>query len=363
MDEKEQRLLAAAHSLLLESQRGLNALSEEARLSYQRRLGEWEQCRHSLEQMAVLLASEAVDADFLHGRQSDLDGQEKLPEDEALLRDRHGELAEKLYRAQCAVRLLGLAIRQVEKASSVLERGGNGFREPPGLEEHQAGSQDRIIQAHEQERLRLAREIHDGPAQVLANAIFEMEYFERLLERDPSSVRAHMAQLKGDMRDGLAEVRRFIFDLRPPALSDLGLFVALRRYAADFEKHFRIPVEVKLPESGERLPAAKEVALFRIVQEALQNVRKHAGASRIALKAEVESTSLRLSIQDNGRGFDLTEVAGRHSNSFGLISMRERAELANAQLQITTAPGQGTTVALLVPLERGAPESAGSVHP
>ena len=218
-------------------------------------------------------------------------------------------------------------------------------------EAFQIAFNDRIIRAYEQERLRLAREIHDGPAQILANAIFELEYFEKLLERDPAAVKDQLAQLKKDMRNGLADVRRFIFDLRPPVLGEIGLFQALRRYLADYQEHFGITVDADLPDSHDRLPATHEVAVFRIVQEALQNIQKHAAASRIAVRGNIDSVALQVSLQDNGRGFDPGEVASRRARTLGLTSMRERAELIGAELQVNSSPGQGTSISLLVPLE------------
>ncbi len=215
----------------------------------------------------------------------------------------------------------------------------------------QVAFNDRIIQAYEQERLRLAREIHDGPAQILANAIFELEYFEKLLERDPAAVKGQLAQLKKDIRNGLTDVRRFIFDLRPPALGEMGLFQALRRYLADYQQHFGIAVDVDLPDSHGRLPATHEVAVFRIIQEALQNVQKHAVATSVVVSGRADLGSLRISVEDNGRGFDPLEVSKTHSRNLGLTSMRERAELIDAELRVTSSPGQGTTISLLVPLE------------
>jgi len=215
----------------------------------------------------------------------------------------------------------------------------------------QVAFNDRIIQAYEEERLRLAREIHDGPAQILANAIFELEYFEKLLDRDPAAVRGQMAQLKKDIRNGLTDVRRFIFDLRPPALGEMGLFQALRRYLADYQEHFGIAVEVELPDSHDGLPATKEVAVFRIIQEALQNIQKHAVATCVTVRGSTDSGALRIFLEDNGRGFDPAEVTRRHSRNLGLTSMRERAELIDAELRVSSSPGQGTSISLVVPLE------------
>ncbi len=215
----------------------------------------------------------------------------------------------------------------------------------------QVAFNDRIIQAFEQERLRLAREIHDGPAQILANAIFELEYFEKLLDRDPAAVRGQMAQMKKDIRNGLTDVRRFIFDLRPPALGEMGLFQALRRYLADYHDHFGIEVDAVLPDLHGGLSATKEVAVFRIIQEALQNIQKHAAATHVTLMGSTDSVALRISLVDDGRGFDPGEVINRRSRNLGLISMRERAELIGAELRVSSSPGKGTSISLAVPFE------------
>ena len=349
MDEEDRRLLAAALSVVREGQRKLHALSEEARLLHRRRLGEWEECRRSLEELTSLLNSPANLVEVDAQPTANLEARAGLLEHEAELRERHSQLAEKVFRLQRAVRLLNITIRRLETESGRMLQGEGDFH-LPHEEEHQTDAHERILEAYEQERIRLAREIHDGPAQIMANAIFEMEFVERVADREPAAIGEQLARLKADMRDGLTEVRRFIFDLRPPALGETGLLEALRGYLEDFEKHFGIAVEVDLPRTRQRLAASKEVALFRIVQEALQNVQKHAAASRITVTGEVSAGLLRLSVADNGRGFALAEVASRRSKNLGLISMRERAELVDAQLEISSAPGAGTRISLAVPL-------------
>lgn len=351
VDEEEQTLLATAYDVVRENQLRLHALAESARLLYQRRLNEWEEFRHLPGGTSALLNSHVPHYSVSALQYTDVDGRARSLPSESIVRDRLAEMAEKVHRAQRVARLLGAVVRQMEKQSAQLVENEQGRLQVQDEGQLDETAHDRVIHAHEQERLRLAREIHDGPAQILSNAIFEMEYFERLLERDPDSVKGHLKRLKSDMRDGLAEVRRFIFDLRPPALSEVGLPVALSRYAADFQKHFGISTEIDLPQLPERLSPVKEVAVFRIAQEALQNVQKHASASHVVVRGEVDPAVFTLLIEDNGRGFDLTRVASRHSRNLGLISMRERAELIGAQMQIASAPAQGTKISLMVPLK------------
>ncbi len=348
LDEEDKRLLSAAHAVVREGQRKLHALSEEARLRYQQRLGEWEQCRRSLDELTVLLNSQASLVEIDAQPIANLEARAGLLEHETQLREKHSELAERVYRLQRSMRLLNATIRRLEKESGWLLHGEDGYY--PADDELQGDSHERILQAYEQERFRLAREIHDGPAQIMANAIFEMEFVERVADRDPAKLGEQLARLKADMRDGLTEVRRFIFDLRPPSLTERGFFEALRSYLEDFGKHFGIAVEAKLPSTQERLMPTKEVALFRIVQEALQNVQKHGNASKITLRGMLSTSLLQLSVEDNGRGFALADVASRQSKNLGLISMRERADLIDAQLDIISAPGRGTTISVVVGL-------------
>jgi len=146
-------------------------------------------------------------------------------------------------------------------------------------------------------------------------------------------------------------VRRFIYDLRSPALAEVGLFPAIAHYADDYQKQFGIAVRAQISDNPWRLPASAAVAVFRIVQEALQNVRKHAAASSVGISAEIDGNALRFSIEDDGRGFDVPEVNALQSRNFGLTSMRERADLIGADLQLVSSPGHATRVTLVVPLE------------
>jgi len=206
-----------------------------------------------------------------------------------------------------------------------------------------------IIQIQEEERYRLARDIHDGPAQNLANAVFEIDYCTRVIDHDPQKAKQELSHLRADIQAALNDVRRFIFDLRPPPLGELRLNDALWRYSREYKARFGIQVDLQLDPIGQHLPLSLEIALFRIVQEALQNVRKHAGASLISIGLNRQGDGLVVTIKDNGRGFDPTAPTTLGDRHLGLISMRERAQLVHGQLQIISAPGQGTTVILSIP--------------
>jgi two-component system, NarL family, sensor histidine kinase DegS len=210
--------------------------------------------------------------------------------------------------------------------------------------------QAQIVEAQEGERRRLAREIHDGPAQVLANAIFEIQYCERLLERDPAVSKRELAHLEADLREGLTEVRRFIFDLHDPSLVELGLETTLRRYAQHYQERSGISVELDLRDLSERLSPALEVTAFRVIQEALQNVQKHAATKLVRVSSAKRQGAMVFAIADEGRGFDAAQLASRSGRHMGIVSMRQRAELVHGELDICSSPGKGTRIGFSFPV-------------
>jgi two-component system sensor histidine kinase DegS len=264
-----------------------------------------------------------------------------------LLRQKQSYLAEHLVGLAASARRLQTIIRQFELSADYL-LGSNEEAEDPG---NGAGtSQLQALELQEEERQRLAREIHDGPAQTLANAIFQMEFCLRLLEKDPSRLPGELARLKEDLREGLADTRYFIFDLRPGPLADLGLPMTIQRYLNNYQSRFNIAVSTDLEDDLPRLTAAKELAVFRVIQEALQNTRKHSGASQATVALRREGDTLVTSVTDNGRGFEMGTVGDGGNRHFGLLSMRERAQLVQGDLQITSQPGKGTRMTLRMPL-------------
>jgi len=212
-----------------------------------------------------------------------------------------------------------------------------------------------VIRAYETERARLARELHDGPVQILANAIFELQYCETLLERDPEQLRAALAHVQNDLKESLNELRRGVLDLKPSPLAELGLAPTLRHYGAEFERHFGIKTRVEVEALDDRPSGDVEVAVFRVVQEALHNIRKHARATRARIVARWKDDVLLVRVEDNGCGF--TPTTTRRPLTFGLTTMRERAELIGASLSFRRRRGGGTVVELAIPRERLLPEA------
>lgn len=206
----------------------------------------------------------------------------------------------------------------------------------------------KIIEAQEEERKKLSREIHDGPAQMLANVMMRSDLIERVQrENGPEEALEEIRSLKGMVRNALYEVRRIIYDLRPMALDDLGLIPTLKKYLQTIEDYNK-GIQFEFINLGQemRLPSQMEVALFRLVQEAVQNALKHADATCIQVKLSISKELVSVVIKDDGKGFDLSV---HKEGSFGLMGMRERVELLEGALSINSAPGAGTLVLIQIP--------------
>ncbi|HET9494535.1 MAG TPA: sensor histidine kinase [Chloroflexia bacterium] len=209
-----------------------------------------------------------------------------------------------------------------------------------------------IALGQEAERARLAREIHDGPAQVLANTVLRLQLVEQLIRQNPKEVEPEISRVRAALQESLKDVRRFIFNLRPASLSDAGLIPTLRYYTQDFSEQFGIDLELNLPENLV-LSANQELVVFRVIQEALQNVQKHAQANRIEVNVQQRPGGpLVVNITDDGIGFDPKAVRQSRTGSSGLVSMRERAATVGGTLKADSRVGTGTTITLTLPMPK-----------
>lgn len=209
----------------------------------------------------------------------------------------------------------------------------------------------RTLEAREAERARLAQDIHDGPAQALANAIFTAEYVERLVAGHPEAA-AEVHGLVELLRRELDSVRDFIHQLRPPLLDELGLEGAILDAVGRLHGLTAVKVTTDLGAPLEGLIDDEQTVVLRVAQEALHNVRKHAGAANVVVSTERTDDSWSLEIRDDGRGFDVGAVTARGRRNYGLQFMRERAELIGASLDVRSRPDGGTVIRLTIP--RGA---------
>ncbi|HZG15356.1 MAG TPA: histidine kinase [Candidatus Bathyarchaeia archaeon] len=208
----------------------------------------------------------------------------------------------------------------------------------------------RIIQAQEEERKRVAREIHDGPAQSMANVVLRTEIVEKMLKNQRiMDAEMELQELKEMVRYSLADVRRIIFDLRPMALDDLGLVPTLQKYIQTFEDRTKLTVDLVIFGKEQELESSVKAAMFRLVQECLNNVAKHAKARFVQVKMEFQHKQLVLVVKDDGIGFRIEEKQG-NGESFGIMGMKERTQLLEGKMEIHSAPMQGTKIIFHIPL-------------
>ncbi len=215
-----------------------------------------------------------------------------------------------------------------------------------------------IIQAQEKERLRISLQMHDGPAQSMSNLVLRAEICQRLLDRDVDMARAELGALKGAINTTLQDTRRFIFDLRPMILDDLGLVPTLRRYVQQIGEKSKLEVNLMVQNMDMRLPAHYEVAIFRFIQEALNNVVKHANATQARVLLGIRdgtdgSRQIHVSVEDDGSGFHVSEVLADDSGrrNMGIATLRQQIEtLLRGEFGIESAVGRGTRVEAAIPL-------------
>lgn len=206
-----------------------------------------------------------------------------------------------------------------------------------------------VVTAQEQERERISRELHDETGQSLTALLVQLRVFEHLQGRE--AVLAHAAELRTLVLETLEEVRRLARDLRPATLNELGLVPTIEWHVRTFTRNsaLRVQLEADLPE-GFRLPVHTEIALYRVVQEALTNVARHAHADEASIHLELVGDALHLLIEDNGCGFDVSEVMNSELRGLGLHGIQERVELIGGTLALESAAGEGTRLRVVVPI-------------
>ncbi|QKY69952.1 sensor histidine kinase [Lentibacillus sp. CBA3610] len=267
--------------------------------------------------------------------------------EEKVLRDKRDELDRRLMTLdQTIERAEGLA----SKISVILTYLNDDFRQVNEMIEEAKEKQEfglKIIEAQEDERRKISREIHDGPAQMLANILLRSELVDRTFrEGTVNEALGEVKSVRKMIRSSLYEVRRIIYDLRPMALDDLGLVPTIKKYVATIADYNDIDIEFTPVGKEERLHQKYEIAFFRLMQEALQNAVKHAEASLIKVKLEINESIIAMMIKDDGKGFD---PALKQEKTFGLIGMRERVEMLDGTLSINSTIGKGTTIMIQVP--------------
>jgi len=241
----------------------------------------------------------------------------------------------------------------LERFKSTLERardlssGLSASASSAGGSKSPLASVEMLVNAQETERQRLSRQMHDGPAQALSNFILQTEIAMRLLEIDAGQARDELNSLKTSAMGTFQKVRNFIFELRPMMLDDLGLIPTVRRYADAFKEQAGLDVSVTVTGSERRLAPYLEVMLFRAIQELLGNTARHSQATQVKVMLDMGEDRVRVSVDDNGKGFDSDSVL--QGTSLGLKLIRERAEMLGGSFEIDSSVGKGSRISFTVP--------------
>ena len=257
------------------------------------------------------------------------------------------DLGKVMQRVQLGERSLRAPLTGVDSQADQLASAFNMVLEALDDASRQRASQ--IINAQEQERQRIARELHDETSQVLTSLMISLAVLEESIESPEA--RERIADTRALAHSTLRAIRSLSIDLRPSALDDLGLLPALRWYVKEYQKKCSIEVEFRSSGLKERLPAEMETALYRIVQECLTNTARHANARKVHISLKETTNAVKATIKDDGHGFDYEALVKNpgQERGLGLAGMQERAVLLDGALNISSAPGGGTIVEVSIP--------------
>jgi two-component system, NarL family, sensor histidine kinase DegS len=365
LDTRIDGLVAEADAAVAYSANVLRSVRERYREAYREALGRWQALSDELDERErhlpaprprlVVADSGVKETASSHGAE---EAAEAGAEDARVraLRSDVGGLGRELGGQQTDLAKLEIALRNLETTWLFLKRGDGSLVTGGGNDSLPSDVQMRIIEAQESERSRLAQEVHDGPAQTLSNAIFQVEYIERVIDTDLRAARTELRFLRDLLRRELGSVRTFISQLRPPVLDELGLDGAISDAIGRTTALTGLAISSDLAAPPDRLTGTQQTVVLRVLQEALQNVRKHGAASAVTVASAIDDGAWVLTVRDDGRGFDVGAVAARGRRNFGLQFMRERAELISASFEVHSRPDGGTLVRLAIPV--GAEETS-----
>jgi two-component system sensor histidine kinase DegS len=327
--------LAEATAAVGASANALRAARERYRDAYLAEQADWRILRTALDELELRAHDDGPPAEATRLRE---------------LRARLELIETDLGRHRAELSRLDLALDNLETTWLFLARNDGSLVMDPASPATAAALQMRIVEAQEAERSRLAQEIHDGPAQSLTNAIFQVQYVERVLDQDINIARSELHYLGELLRRELSDVRSYISQLRPPLLDQLGLEGAIRDTVEHITALSGVEITTELAASAGLLGEAEQTVVLRVGQEALQNVRKHSMAAHATVSSTLTDEGWTLTIADDGRGFDVGAVAARGRRNFGLQFMRERAGLIGARFEVRSEADSGTTIILIIPV-------------
>ncbi|WP_376776799.1 MULTISPECIES: sensor histidine kinase [Sporosarcina] len=270
--------------------------------------------------------------------------------EEKQMRERRDELERRLALLLSTIERADQLVNQVTTVITYLTSDLKNVSAALETARHKQDFAIQIIQAQEEERKRLSRDIHDGPAQMLANVLMRSGLIEKtFVQKGPDNALRELSQLKESVRGALSEVRRIIYDLRPMALDDLGLVPTLKKYLSTISE-YEAPLTIHFHSSGSerRFDSNFEVGIFRMIQESVNNCIKHAKTDEIWVKIEWMRDTVNILVKDQGCGFDTNEVKEK---SFGLIGMQERVDLLKGEMTVNSNIGEGTSILFRIPLD------------
>ncbi len=245
--------------------------------------------------------------------------------------------------------------RTLEFQKRILELIGEGM---PGLSQSPgrvsaatAEKLEMVIQAQEGERHRLSQQMHDGPAQALSNFILQTEIAMRLFDVNQDKAREELSSLKMAATSTFQKVRDFIVELRPMMLDDLGLVPTLKRYVDSYQEQSGMDIRLNVMGSEQRFESYVEVMVFRSVQELIANANRHSQATQVKILLDIAGSSINVTVEDNGRGFDVDTLEEREG--MGLKIIRDRVGMLGGDFDASSSPGDGTRIRFSVPIIRG----------
>lgn len=275
---------------------------------------------------------------------------QEIRQKERYLRSRRDELARQIKQyqliSQKAERFLNSAATSLKLLQGNVGKIGDTLDEVYRKQQMEIW----IIESQEAERRKIAREIHDGPAQSLASMLIRLDLVARMITNEQKNVQQELNDIKEIGQESLTDIRRIMFDLKPALVNDECFSTALKEYFNDYEAKYNFDIEFVQFGQEHKYDLAVELGLYRMVQEAITNVRKHAGVNKALVKMEDSGKNLTLIIKDEGQGFDINRMANRQE-SYGILGMKERVKLFGGQLDIKSSPGAGTQIIITVPVE------------
>ena len=335
---------------------------------------EYDQIQKELKEIDVLIRQSTAEVDKLVQRNTQIANRVRQMETtiDTYSRDDIKEIYAAAHEAQMRLFMMRGQVEQLQSRQQSLEQQGQralqfielasqivpaevAIQANPAISASQSNIV-RVIEAQETERQRLARQIHDGPAQSMTNLILQAEICERLFDLDPAQARVELGNLKNAVTTTFQKLRYFILTLRPMMLDDLGLVPALKQYIHDFEDKARLPTNLTVIGREARLSSTVEVAIFRMIQELLTNVQMHAHATHVQVTLDFQEGAVAASVEDDGSGFDVNEMqrVTQQRKGLGLATIQERVEMLGGRVQIESRIGRGTRVRIEIPASSAA---------